>query len=61
MEKEQLKRLNDHIKPCAKFNLENSLEQKLCFLYKNLQPLWAEENLEKRDKYDSRKERSSYC
>jgi hypothetical protein len=41
----------DHIKPCALFNFEDEEEQKKCFNYKNLQPLWKEENLEKRAKY----------
>jgi hypothetical protein len=41
----------DHIKPCAKFNLTLDSEQKLCFHYTNLQPLWAEDNLRKSDKY----------
>lgn len=42
----------DHIKPCAKFDLTKESEQKKCFNYKNLQPLWAEENLSKGSKYD---------
>ncbi len=37
----------DHIKPCASFDLSNLRQQKKCFHYKNLQPLWAEENLRK--------------
>jgi|SRR3989304_7237808 len=37
----------DHIKPCAKFDLLDPKQQKDCFNYKNLQPLWAEENLRK--------------
>ncbi len=40
----------DHIIPCARFDLEKESEQKICFNYKNLQPLWAEENLRKNDK-----------
>jgi ATPase subunit of ABC transporter with duplicated ATPase domains len=35
----------DHIKPCASFNLSKESEQIKCFNWKNLQPLWAEENL----------------
>jgi signal recognition particle GTPase len=37
----------DHIKPCASFDLTDPKQQKECFNYKNLQPLWAEENLTK--------------
>lgn len=41
----------DHIKPCKKFNLLLKEEQVKCFNYKNLQPLWSEDNLRKHDKY----------
>ena len=44
----------DHIKPCAKFDLTIDSEQKACFHYTNLQPLWAEDNLRKSDKYEAR-------
>lgn len=37
----------DHIKPCAKFDLTKESEQRKCFNYKNLQPLWAKDNLRK--------------
>jgi hypothetical protein len=37
----------DHIKPCVSFNLLNYEEQKKCFHYTNLQPLWARDNLSK--------------
>ena len=37
----------DHIKPCAAFNLADPEEQKKCFHYTNLQPLWAIDNLKK--------------
>ena len=37
----------DHIKPCASFDLTKEDEQRKCFHYTNLQPLWAKENLQK--------------
>jgi hypothetical protein len=42
----------DHRRPCASFDLTNEEEQRICFHYTNLQPLWAEENLSKHDDYD---------
>jgi hypothetical protein len=41
----------DHIKPCVLFNLLDEEEQKKCFHYTNLQPLWASENLSKGCKF----------
>jgi hypothetical protein len=41
----------DHIRPCASFNLNKPSEQKKCFHYTNLQPLWAKENLKKSNKF----------
>lgn len=38
----------DHRIPVSWFNLENENCRRLAFSYKNLQPLWAEENLEKK-------------
>lgn len=40
----------DHIKPCASFDLTKEKEQRKCFHYSNLQPLWAKDNLSKGDK-----------
>ena len=37
----------DHIKACAKFDLTDPVQQRECFNYTNLQPLWAHENLSK--------------
>lgn len=41
----------DHVVPCASFNLEDLEEQKKCFHWTNLQPLWAKDNLSKGAKY----------
>lgn len=37
----------DHKKPCASFDLSKVEEQRKCFHYTNLEPLWAEDNLKK--------------
>lgn len=37
----------DHIIPCASFDLSKSVEQRKCFNYTNLQPLWAFDNISK--------------
>jgi hypothetical protein len=43
----------DHIKPCAMFDLTDPRQQRECFHYTNLQPLWAEENLKKGKKLET--------
>ena len=37
----------DHIRPCASFDLTSKEQQKICFHWTNLQPLWAVDNLKK--------------
>ena len=41
----------DHRVPCKAFDLSNPLHQRVCFWYKNLQPLYAKANLKKSGKY----------
>lgn len=41
----------DHIKPCASFDLSKPEEQRKCFNYTNLQPLWAKDNRIKSNKW----------
>lgn len=41
----------DHLRPCAAFDLRDPAQQKECFHFSNLQPLWATENWKKNDKY----------
>jgi len=42
----------DHIIPCDAFNFDNENEVKACFYFKNLRPLWASENIIKKNKFD---------
>lgn len=42
----------DHIRPCSSFDLSDPKQQKICFHYTNLQPMWAEDNLRKAKKYE---------
>lgn len=37
----------DHIVPCARFDLTDTEQQRRCFHFTNLQPLWASDNLKK--------------
>ena len=40
----------DHILPCDSFDLTDPEQQKQCFHYTNLQPLWGLDNLKKSNK-----------
>ena len=37
----------DHIIACANFDLSDPKQQKICFHYTNLQPMWGEHNIQK--------------
>ena len=41
----------DHIIPCSYFDLTDPKQQRICFNYKNLQPLWAHDNQVKYNKF----------
>lgn len=42
----------DHIRPIASFDLTDPEQQRICFHWSNLQPLFALDNLRKSDTYD---------
>ena len=42
----------DHIRPCASFDLNDPEQQKVCFNWRNLAPIWAKDNLQKNDEYE---------
>jgi len=44
----------DHVKPCKLFNLSDTSQQRECFNYKNLQPLWKLDNLIKGISYEEK-------
>ncbi len=43
----------DHIRPCASFDLLDPAQQRACFHWSNLQPLWAMDNFQKKDKWNA--------
>ena len=54
----------DHIIPCDAFDLTVDQNQRICFWYKNLQPLWRQDNLQKSNTYteaDKQALISAYC
>ena len=49
----------DHKIPCKAFNMTNEVHRKACFHYKNLQPLWWNDNIAKKNSFDP-DERDNY-
>src|SRR5262245_6261589 len=41
----------DHVRPCASFDLSNPLQQRACFNFVNLRPLWKPDNGSKGSTY----------
>ena len=46
----------DHVRPCALFDLKEEGQQKVCFNWRNLRPMWGKENQSKRDIYTAEDE-----
>jgi len=44
----------DHVRPCASFDLTKPEEQKKCFHYTNMAPLWNPDQLSKSSRYQGR-------
>lgn len=42
----------DHRIPCAAWDLTNETESRYCWNYRNLQPMFAIENMQKKDRYE---------
>jgi len=54
----------DHIVPCTAFDLLVEQNQRICFWYQNLQPMWAKDNIQKSNTYteaDKQALISAYC
>ena len=54
----------DHIIPCDAFDMTVETNQRICFWYKNLQPLWANDKWKKSNAYTEEEKQaliSAYC
>lgn len=54
----------DHRVPCDAFDMTVEENQRICFWYKNLQPLWAKDNIQKSNTYTEEEKQaliSAYC
>ena len=47
----------DHLRPCNSFDLQHPRQQRACFNWRNLQPMWGSENQSKSDCYTEEDER----
>jgi hypothetical protein len=45
----------DHVRPCASFDLTDPAQQRACFHFSNLRPLWGPENASKGSLWDGRR------
>ncbi len=43
----------DHVRPCTSFDLNNIEQQKVCFNWRNMAPLWGSENSAKNATYNA--------
>lgn len=43
----------DHVRPCSSFNLDIREQQRVCFNWRNLSPLWGSKNSSKNASYDA--------
>lgn len=46
----------DHVRPCSSFDLTDPAQQRACFHFTNLQPLWARDNLAKGARFEQQEE-----
>jgi len=44
----------DHVRPCASYDMLDTAQQRLCFHYSNLQPLWGPDNILKGAKWSGK-------
>lgn len=50
----------DHIKPCASFDLTKVKEQRACFNWKNMKPMWSDDNNRKNSWYEGTLHRKNH-
>lgn len=50
----------DHIRPCASFDLTDIIQQHFCFNYRNTQPMWGRENIQKSARWNNEDQQNWY-